>query len=93
MVAEPEAETESRRARATGHGGEEGARSHGGAKGQRAEAESGPQSVEAMMLDDGSPAELAQRRWWAEGDSGGGGRSRWEVGGRVCICEPPGFQG
>ncbi len=48
-------------------------------KGQRAEAESGPWRLEAesretlttATLEDGSPAELAPHRWWAEGEQRG----------------------
>ncbi len=47
--------------------------------GQRAEAESGPRRLEAesretpttVTLEDGSPAELAPHRWWAEGEQRG----------------------
>ncbi len=72
--------------------------------GQWSEAESGPRRLEAesretpttATLEDGSPAELAPHRWWAEGEQRGCQTTAVEeagVGGRVGICEPPGFQG
>ncbi len=74
-------------------------------KGQWAEAESGPRRLEAesretptmAMLEDGSPAELAPHRWWAEGEQRGcqttavgGGRSGWE-GGHLPASRLPGL--
>ncbi len=50
------------------HGGEEGARSHGEGRASEAESRETPTTA---MLEDGSPAELAPRRWWAEEEQRG----------------------
>ncbi len=50
------------------HGGEEGARSHGGGRASEAGSRETPTTA---MLEDGSPAELAPHRWWAEEEQRG----------------------
>ncbi len=91
-------------------GGASGQMGHGGEGamvepvGQRAEAESGPRRLDAELretptmvtLEDGSPAELALHRWWAEGEQRSCQTTAVEeagAGGRAGIFEPPGFQG
>ncbi len=85
-----------------GHGGEEGARSHGGAGGSTGRGRVRASEAElrepptTATLEDGSPAELAPHRWWAEGEQRGCQTTAVEeagVGGRAGIFEERALEG